>query len=129
MQLSTGIDYTSQSFELTNLSEPMYSPTLRTTLSDGSMLSYCVGIKSIVYNKQELCLTVPIIAIVGYDGNCYSMENKELGILTMARDSDQCYQDFIDEILFILKEYGEEDDDKLTVSAQALKRKILRYLK
>lgn len=133
MQQHTGVlDYTLQSFEFSNISESVYdSLTLTTMAPDDFMLPpiYCVGIESIDYNKQKICLIEPIIAVVGYNNNNYSMENKELDIITMAKDYDKCYQDFKDEISFVLKEYGEEEDANLTKDAQELKRKMLRYIK
>ena len=89
---------------------------------------YCIAIDSVTSNKKKTCWSQPIVAVVGYQNNLYSMENKDLGIIAMAADYNKCCEDFKDELLFILKAYGEEKDDNLTSDAKELKKRILQYL-
>jgi hypothetical protein len=71
----------------------------------------------------------PIIANVSCSDNVYSCKNEELGIVSISRSLEECIQDFEDEILFLWKEYGQEDNSKLTNDAIELKEKILRHMK
>jgi hypothetical protein len=61
--------------------------------------------------------------------NVYSCKNEELGIVSISPNLEECIQDFEDEILFFWKEYGQENNSKLTNDAIELKEKFLRYVK
>jgi hypothetical protein len=134
LDFSENSEITFQTFGLSDLSNaamPTYSLTSTAIRLTDFVLPpiYCIGINKIDHRKGKYRFTQPIIAIVGYQDGLYSMENKELDIITMSRDYNQCFQDFKDEVLFILKEYGEEDNNNLTSDARKLKTGILRYLK
>lgn len=76
-----------------------------------------------------LSFAEPIIANVSFSDNVYSCKNEELGIVAISPKLEECVQDFEDEILFIWKEYGKEDNAKLTSDAKELKERILRRIK
>lgn len=125
---------TFQTFETDNLtnstSTPIYSLASTVMQQTDFRLPpiYCIGVDSINHGKGKYCFSQPIIAIVGYNNNLYSMENKDLGIITMDTDYGKCLQDFRDELLFVLNAYGKEKDDNLTSDAKELKKRILQYL-
>jgi hypothetical protein len=127
----TEITFQIEPNNLSNAANPTYSLTLAPKQLTKFALTaiYCIGVNNIDYGKDKYRFSQPIIAVVGYQDGLYLMENKDLGIITMSTDYNQCFQDFKGEILFILKEYGEEDNENLTSDAQELKRRILRYLK
>jgi hypothetical protein len=126
---------TFQTLEANNLASSTATPSysLASTVMQQTAFAlppiYCIRIDSVDRGNGKYCFVQPIIAIVGYNDNLYSMENKDLDIVTSSSEYDNCLQDFKDEVLFILKEYSEENDNKLTSDAQELKRRILRYLK
>lgn len=80
-------------------------------------------------DDKKLRLVTPIEATIDFCDNMWRMENKELGIVSMALAYDDCLQDFNEEIAFIYEEYGLANDSELTKDAIELKHRILRYLK
>ena len=112
----------------TTLSSPVSGETT-SAMDFSSPPLYCVGFDSITTGKAKLKLAEPIVATIRYQNGMYFMENDDLNIIIMASNLDQCKLDFDEVVSFILKEYGEEDDSKLTKDAQELKKKILQYVK
>ena len=90
---------------------------------------YFIALDHIDVGGKILSFNQSIFARVSNNENGFVCQNEELGIITMAVDLENCIKDFKDEILFVLNEYGKEDDSKLTSDAKELKRKILAYVK
>lgn len=90
---------------------------------------YFIALDHVSTGDKMLSFTEPIIANVSFNDNVYSCKNEELGIVSISPKLEECIQDFEEEILCIWKEYGEEDNSKLTNDALELKEKILRYIK
>ncbi|HMK94079.1 MAG TPA: hypothetical protein VK536_01635 [Candidatus Limnocylindrales bacterium] len=80
------------------------------------------------YDNQTLAFVKPIVANISFDNDIFTCQNEELGIISASPNLDDCTKDFKDELLFIYKEYGKEEDNKLTEGAKELKRKILVYV-
>ncbi|MQY62095.1 hypothetical protein GH146_02245 [archaeon] len=83
---------------------------------------------NIVSDKKRLLLRKPIEVTPVFHDGMWTMENKDLDIISMSTDYKECLKDFYDEVFFVWEEYGQEDDDKLTNGAKDLKRKILRHI-
>ena len=117
--------------DVSNVAAPTYSLSSTKAQLTDSMLPpiYCVSVIELLGRDERVCFSRPVIAIVGYQNGLYSMENKDLDIIVVSNDYRQCFQDFKDELRFILKEYGQEDSANLTSDAKELKRIILSYLK
>jgi hypothetical protein len=116
---------------LSDVATPTYSLTeSRICLTIARRLPpiYYVGINCLKEDEKEYNLTKPIFAVVCYQNGLYSMENKDLTIITMSADYDQCLNDFKDEVLFIIEEYATKDDGKLANDAKELKRRINQYI-
>ena len=90
---------------------------------------YFIALDHVCAGAKMLSFTEPIIANVSFSDNVYSCKNDELGIVSISPKLEECIQDFEDEILFIWKEYGKEDNSKLTNDAIELKERILRHIK
>ncbi len=90
---------------------------------------YFIALDRIKTGDTALSFDVPIIANVSFKDNVYSCQNKELGIISMSPQLEECVKDFEEEILLIWNEYGKEDSAKLTSDAKDLKAKILQYIK
>ena len=82
----------------------------------------------IVSDKKRLLLRKPIEVTPVFHDGMWTMENKDLDIISMSTDYKECLRDFHEEIFFVWEEYGKEDDDKLTNDAKELKSKILRHI-
>jgi hypothetical protein len=80
------------------------------------------------YDNQTLAFVKPIVANISFDNDIFTCQNEELGIISASPNLDDCTKDFKNELLFIYKEYGKEEDGKLTEGAKKLKRKILAYV-
>lgn len=78
--------------------------------------------------KKALSLMKPIELTTDFRDDIWTMENKDLDIISMSTDYEECLRDFYDEVFFVYEEYGQEDDDKLTNGAKELKRKILQHV-
>ena len=90
---------------------------------------YFIALDHIDIGEKILSFNQSIFARVTNNENGFVCQNEELGIITMAVDLENCIKDFKDEILFVLNEYGKEEDSKLTSDAKELKRKILAYVR
>src|SRR5208283_2889468 len=84
---------------------------------------YFIVLDHIDVGNKILSFNQSIFARVSNNANGFVCKNDELGIITMAVDLENCIKDFKDEILFVLNEYGKEEDSKLTSDAKELKRK------
>jgi len=89
----------------------------------------CIVLNQIISENNKLSLAEPIIATSVFQDGLYIMENIDLGIVATASDIGECFREFNEEVFFIWKEYGEEDEAKLTNDAKELKRRILSYVK
>jgi len=89
---------------------------------------YYILLDRIDVNGEKLRFVEPITANVIYQDKAYYCRNEDLGIVSMSDKYEDCIKDFHEEILFLWKEYGKEDDNKLTNDAKELKRKFLRYI-
>jgi len=108
---------------------PDFTKTLtRTPIFDENTV-YLVALDHIDIDGASLRFAEPITASIAYHDNAYFCQNEDLGIFSMSAKLEDCIKDFQEEILFIWKEYGEEDDSKLTDDAKELKRKILSRIK
>lgn len=88
-----------------------------------------VIIESILHKGKQVGLSKPIRGVFSFTDKLYSLENKELGIFSVNKDPDECLREFESDVSFVLSEYGEESEDRLTDDAKQLKRKILHYVK
>lgn len=82
----------------------------------------------IISGKKGLSLMKPIEYTIDFRDGIWTMENKDLGIISISNGYKECFSDFNDEVFFIYEEYGQEEDDKLTKDAKELKRKILQHI-
>ncbi len=89
---------------------------------------YFIRFDHINVDGKTLHFTEPIAANVTYQDKAYFCRNEDLDIATVSTKLEDCIKDFNEEILFVWKEYGKEDDDKLTDDAKILKRKILQHV-
>jgi hypothetical protein len=89
---------------------------------------YFMTLDHIDVDGETLRFMEPITANVLYQDKVYFCRNEDLGVVSLSDKLEDCVKDFKDEVLFIWKEYGKEDDNKLTNDAKELKRKILRYI-
>jgi hypothetical protein len=85
--------------------------------------AYFIALDHVSIGDKTILFAEPIIANVSFSDNVYSCKNEELGIVAISPKLEECIQDFEDEILFIWKEYGKEDNAKLTNGAKELKDK------
>jgi hypothetical protein len=89
---------------------------------------FSITLYHIDVNGTSLSFVEPIIANVSFDGNVYSCQNQDLGILAISTTLDDCVEDFKEEVLFVWNEYGKETDSRLTDDAKELKRRILSHV-
>lgn len=89
---------------------------------------YLMTLDHIDVDGETLRFIEPITANVLYQDKVYFCRNEDLGIVSLSDKLEDCVKDFKDEVLFIWKEYGIENDNKLTNDAKELKRKILQYI-
>ncbi len=82
----------------------------------------------IISGNNLLPLKKPLEYAVDFRDDMWTMENKELGIISMYADYAECLRDFNEEVYFIYEEYGQEEDGNLTNDAKELKRKILQHI-
>jgi hypothetical protein len=98
----------------------------RTTRDFGE--SFSITLYHIDVNGVSLSFVEPIIANISFDGNVYSCQNEDLGIIAMSATLDDCIKDFKEGLLFVWNEYGKETDNRLTDDAKELKRRILSHV-
>jgi len=112
-----------------NYAIPDFTKTFtRTSIFDENAV-YLVALNHIDTDGARLRFAEPITASIAYHDNAYFCQNEDFSIFSMSAKLEDCIKDFQEEILFIWKEYGEEDDNKLTDDAKELKGKILSRIK
>jgi hypothetical protein len=89
---------------------------------------FSITLYHIDVNGVDLSFVEPIIANISFDGNVYSCQNEDLGIIAMSATLDDCIKDFKEGILFVWNEYGKETESRLTDDAKELKRRILSHV-
>jgi hypothetical protein len=88
-----------------------------------------IPFKEIRYGEQTIKLKSPIkVEVVLSDERC-SLYYEPLDILVSAPTLSECEEDFQEEFNVLYEEYAEETDEKLTESAQELKRTLLNLVK
>lgn len=83
-------------------------------------------LKRIYYKDDELTLKKPVEVAVDYirKDDLWSMENEDLGIISMAESYDACLTEFYSDFLFVWRTYGQADSEKLSREARELKNLI-----
>ena len=99
----------------------------RTPIDENTV--YIISLDHIDTDGAKLQFAEPITASIAYHDNAYFCQNEDFGIFSKSAELEDCIKDFQEEVLFIWKEYGEEDDSKLTDDAKELKTKILSRIK
>lgn len=88
-----------------------------------------ITFKEICYGEQALKLKSTVKVEGELSNKGWSFYYEPLDLLVSAPTIDECKEDFQEEFYVLYEEYAEEADEKLTKSAQELKRKLLNLVK
>lgn len=91
--------------------------------------AYFIALDHVVAEDKTISLVEPIFIHVSFNDGLYSCKNQDLGVVTISPKLEECVKEFENEIIFILNEYGKEDDAHLTSDAKELKKAILKHVK
>jgi hypothetical protein len=98
------------------------------TLSMVSQSEEIMNFNKIYYEDKEIKLRTPIEIKPKLSNQRYTFHYELLDIIVSAPTLEECKEDFQEELDVLYEVIAREDDEKLTKSAQIIKRKLLNLI-